>query len=529
LFLNFIGESASVSTPARSNGLEPRRRSWQISLADLIVLVLAVGVSAGIARQARDAWGNRLIPTGISPSGSATGPWRGSPVPLDRTAGVVFEVGAIFLILNLARTLVGLGRLCRGREVADVARIAWPIAWRIVAIVIMAAFVADEAGVLRIDYGRQMEIAASRPGWGPMYIVRQNLLPIYAALAIVGLALGMGAGALFDNPQPTSHRPYWLFVPLVAVMAVLLAAETAYSIIVYILLVALEAVSNAMRYAPHNGPGLAARLLGSGRDASLALLGCLALALVVAHDFDRARRHLTWGTTRGGRFVRLVISLIAVGAGVYVATVSIPTIHPCLAQGFAAILGPEVLLLTVSGFGLFALGLAARVVVPRLATEQPAWLHWFSAFFRYGLLLVLWIAALKNLPASSQLPLAVPASVGQVMDAIGRGQAWAWSLLPYPVVVVLTYCLQPDQLQWIIAATFVGIVVPELTIARATARAAPFDAVFGSARSAIEVAWLTVALTLVCVVALPILVVLGQAVVNAQLNLEDWLKFGWPR
>ena len=51
----------------------------------------------------------------------------------------------------------------------------------------------------------------------------------------------------------------------------------------------------------------------------------------------------------------------------------------------------------------------------------------------------------------------------------------------------------------------------------------------GSARSAIEVAWLTIALTLVCVVALPILVVLGQSVVNAQVNFEDWLKIGWPR
>jgi hypothetical protein len=58
---------------------------------------------------------------------------------------------------------------------------------------------------------------------------------------------------------------------------------------------------------------------------------------------------------------------------------------------------------------------------------------------------------------------------------------------------------------------------------------APFDAVCGSARSAIEVAWLTIALTLVCVVALPILLVLGQFVVNAQVNFEDWLKTGWPR
>jgi len=72
-------------------------------------------------------------------------------------------------------------------------------------------------------------------------------------------------------------------------------------------------------------------------------------------------------------------------------------------------------------------------------------------------------------------------------------------------------------------------VIVELTIAKATTLPAPFDGVFSSARSAIEVAWLTAALTVVTVTALPVLVVLGQAVVNAQLNLEDWLKIGWPK
>jgi hypothetical protein len=156
-------------------------------------------------------------------------------------------------------------------------------------------------------------------------------------------------------------------------------------------------------------------------------------------------------------------------------------------------------------------------------------LRWLAALFRYGLLLVFLFSAMKKWPTSSQLTPAVPASVGHVIDTIGRGQAWVWGLVPYPVLVVLNYCLEYDQLQWILAATFVSVVVLELTITKATTRAAPFDAVFGSACSATEVAWLTVALTLVCVVALPILVVLGQSVMNVELNLEDWLKIGWPR
>jgi hypothetical protein len=202
---------------------------WQISLADLIVLVLAAGVSAGVARQARDVWGNCLIPTGVSPSGSAIGLWRGSPVRLDRTAGVVFEVAAIFLILSLARALIGLVRARRGRQIAGASSFLWSITWRTGAIVMLLAFVADQADVLRIDYGRQMEIGASRPDWGPIYSVRQNLLPVFGALAIVGLGLGMGAGAVFDDPRPDSDRPYWLFVPLAAVAAVLLSAKMKYA------------------------------------------------------------------------------------------------------------------------------------------------------------------------------------------------------------------------------------------------------------------------------------------------------------
>jgi hypothetical protein len=50
-----------MTTPVAEEMPRTRPGRWHISLADLIVLVLAVGVSAGIARQAREAWGSRLI------------------------------------------------------------------------------------------------------------------------------------------------------------------------------------------------------------------------------------------------------------------------------------------------------------------------------------------------------------------------------------------------------------------------------------------------------------------------------------
>jgi hypothetical protein len=443
--------------------------------------------------------------------------------------GVVCEISAVFLILNLARTLIGLARGRRNVEPTGAAPPAWSFAWRIAAIAILMAFVGDLAGVLRIDYAQSLEIGASRPGWLPSYICNENLLPMCGTLGIIGLALGMGAGALFDDPRPARHRPYWLSVPLAAVIAALLPAFTGYSIVVYILLVSLEGVSNAMRYAQHAGPGLIARLLDSGVDATLAFAAILALALVVARDFDRARRRLSWGTRAAGWIVRAVLLLCAISASAYVAIVTIPKIHPCFGEGFLATITPRAIFVMIAGFGLLAVGMAARAVVPSPSLERPRWLRWLSAFFRYGLLLVFFLAAMRRLPASGGMSALAPTIVGRVFDVVGRVQTWVWGLLPYPALLVLDYCLEAEMLRWIVAASFVGIVAIELTVTMAAPRIAPLDGVFSRRRSGIEIGWLTVALTVVCIAALPPAAVFGQFFINVQLNLEDWIRIGWPR
>ena len=61
-----------------------------------------------------------------------------------------------------------------------------------------------------------------------------------------------------------------------------------------------------------------------------------------------------------------------------------------------------------------------------------------------------------------------------------------------PVLVILKYCLEYDNLQRIVTAVFIGIVVAELTITKVNTCAAPFDAILSSPRLAMEVAWLTV-------------------------------------
>jgi hypothetical protein len=516
-----------MTTPAGAEVLDVRTRRWQISLADLIMLVLAVGVSAGIARGARDAVGNRVFPGRASTVGATT-PTRSAPVPWERTAGLVFEVAAVFVIMVQSRTIVGLLRFGGRGEAVRTAACIWSIAWRVAAVAFLLGFVADQSGVLKLDFASEMENAAARPGWGVNYRLRQGLLPVCGALALVGLALGTGAGAIFDEPVTRRRRPSWLLVPLVGLIAVLLVMESDYSLIAYLVLLALEAVSNAMPLVGPATPGLTARLVGGGLDAIVAFLCCTALGVIVASDFERARRDELWATTRSGRLLRLLVLLATIGAGTYLARVTIPRMHPSMSQGFLEVLSPGVLFMTLAGFGLFALGLAARAVAPCPSRWQPAWLIWVSRLLRYGLMVMLFLSAMKGLPASTQLEPTILPSVGWVLDVAGQAQSWAWGLLPYPVVVVMVYCLEPDQLRWIIAVVFVSSLVIELVMRRPSAEEAPFDGAFGTTRSAIQLTWLTLGLMVVCLVALPALTVAGLVGLHIRVNLVDWMTHGWP-
>src|SRR5262245_12850030 len=104
------------------------------------------------------------------------------------------------------------------------------------------------------------------------------LTPVCAVLAMIGLALGMGAGLALGRSDRRRRRPYWLFVPLAALVAVLFMGlpNAWWSLITQLILIALEAVNNAMP-PPHRAPpdGLSVRLLRAGIEAVPAALACL--------------------------------------------------------------------------------------------------------------------------------------------------------------------------------------------------------------------------------------------------------------
>ncbi len=333
---------------------------------------------------------------------------------------------AVFLIFILARAVLGLIRRGRSESGRHIDRLG-SMAWRIVAVVLLIGFVAEEWSVLRMDYLTMTDLSMIRPGWQSLYSVRESLFPICGLLAILGLTLGLSAGAMLEGPTTRHRRPYWLFVPLAALAGLLFLAQPGWwSLIPQMVLVALQAVSNAMFHSLVRTPGIATRLLRAGIDASVAGLICLTLALIVAHDFERARRGEPWATTRRGWLFRLFSLITTMVTGTYVGLVSIRTIHPFIADGFRDELGPIEVSMLLCGFGLFAAGLAARSIGGHPARERPQWLVRLATLLKLMTLSLVLFSALRYLPSSSQFDTDVPPFVGRLVDTVGGIHLRLW-------------------------------------------------------------------------------------------------------
>jgi hypothetical protein len=68
----------------------------------------------------------------------------------------------------------------------------------------------------------------------------------------------------------------------------------------------------------------------------------------------------------------------------------------------------------------------------------------------------------------------------------------------------------------------------ELALRPPALRTPPFDLVAGSPGRLVRFAWLTLGLTVVCLAALPTLIVLGQVILHIRLGISTWTVSGWP-
>src|SRR5262249_48695468 len=139
------------------------------------------------------------------------------------------------------------------------------------------------------------------------------------------------------------------------------------------------------------------------------------------------------------------------------------------------------------------------------------------------LLTIVLVSALRYMPSSTQLDPTVPAIVGRICDLAREVPAWLDGLIPDSIGIGLGAWLDPKRLTWMLATTAMAIVVLELAISGpAQDRPAPFDTVAESRVRLARFLWLTAALTAVCLVALPTLTVLGQAIVHIRIRMDNW-------
>jgi hypothetical protein len=506
------------SSKVKSGGL-------QVSLAGLMVLVLAAGLAAGAVRSAREVWGLRTSPTApVAPVRS----WGSPEVPAYRTAGVILEVAAVFLLVSLARNLVSLFRSQSCVDERERQIRWWGAAWRVGAVCFLLWFIAEESKVLRIDFRRRIEISLMVSGWDSSYVVQEQLLPVCGLFAILGLVLGMGASFMVPSARRSGSRPYWLFVVLAAVAAVLsVSLNAAGAMIVHFILVVLDFVTDAMQHHLNPGRGLWTRLLRAGVDAAISAGLCLGLALALARDFETLRRGKPWSTSRVGRALRLLLLAGSAGAGTYVAAVTFPAIHPCFAAGFRSVLGPLEAGMIVCCFGLFGAGLAARAIAGVPSQKPSLWIARISVFYRLSTVGVIVFAVLKVLPDPLLLQPYLPSFAIASIEVIQAGVAHFWQQFPDWFTEGALRMLAFENLFWtmLILATICFVI--ELLVRDRSPFTTPFDRLAESAARARGFVWLVFGFVVVCLAAIPTLIVLSQVLLLLRHVGGEMMSHGW--
>jgi hypothetical protein len=145
------------------------------------------------------------------------------------------------------------------------------------------------------------------------------------------------------------------------------------------------------------------------------------------------------------------------------------------------------------------------------------------------MIVIILLSAMQAVPSSTQIDPNLPAIVGQVCDLIRDLPACLWSMFPDSGEMDLSAWLKPGRLAWTLSTAVLALFLVELSGSRMEgSQPAPFDAVAGPPARLGRFFWLVASLTSVCFVAVPTLMVLGQALVQTRFRIDDWSTLGWP-
>jgi hypothetical protein len=476
----------SVAEPIEQAPAVPRR--FQASLLDLIVWVLSAGIVAGVVRV---AWEHSA---GIPPG----------PLPIYVVVGVVLIGPATWLGLRLLGQVI---RLLTGRTGAP----AGPgrlgaVAWRVLAAALLLGYVTLETADLRGSFGSDPRWYAR---WDHEAEARTKVFALSGLFLLAGLILGLTPTARPATPARGRWRGWsWIIVSIPVVLLFALAMIP----IAYLVLLALEAVSNAQMHVLISRPGVWVRLGRAVPAAALAAVACLGAGVWLSRELRRMPEP-------GGQSRRAWPFLLAAAAttiaGAYLLFATIPMLHEWLAAGIWTMIKAPVGAALLVGFAALAAGLAARAVVGREGPDldepgaaggaMPRAIRWLGRAALFLARLVLVALAVMMFLEDSFSPFSrgldwLPAPWS---EHVAEARAWIKGL---PHADVWLYAFHPEPLFLELGLIWVAIQVAGLLSARGPA---PFDLILARPKAVPRFLGAWAALTALCLAALPTLFVGG--------------------
>lgn len=447
---------------------------FQVGLGDLVAWVLATGVLLTTARRVGFV------------------DWLTPPINHDGILGFVAMGLAVLLGLALLREIRALWLRDRGSN-----RLG--MAWRL-ALVGVLWWSAEEVS------GRLVGLP---PGvaWTPRDELGRTLPPLALVIAQLGLVAGLDRRVR----PPASRRLAWLSILVAGLGGVLIVAASSW--IAYLVLIAIEAVWRAMTrpdLARLSMPSLHERLTAAGLQASRAFLACLAGAVWLSASWEGRSPRRLW-------LVGVSSAVLALLAGGWVVLVTLPLVHPAMAEGFERVVGPFERSAILAGFAGLAFGVASRSVFPNepnVATRGGGSGRW-REFRRFALMPLLVVLLLDVILTQSVAILSRfgwdPRQLSGLLDRLYALNAW---LFPATAEMIWRRFAAPQWLALGLAEIWLIWRVGLMLVKTPETSPAPIDLALAD-RSAIGL-WLArgTGLTAVMLGALPILGVAGLVVAH---------------
>ena len=453
---------------------DERHPRLQVRLVDLISWVVAAALVSAVCRSAGvRGWPNSLA--GFEPVLDVTG------VAL-----------AVFFGLALAREAID--RSLKASAHGDRLPLG-AVGWRLGVVALLAAFALEEGRLLGAE-GQSFELVAT------------SLMPLAATMAMAGILMGMRPDAVRRRPRK------WAALSVLIAGAAGVAIMASWSVIPYLILLALEAVSCAKHHpdlAQLSRAGLNERFVPSAWEAAGALGCCLACGLAVSRDLRRPAGQAP-AAARIGLFASTIAAAAASG---WLVAVTIPRLHEHLAEGLGMTVKPAALAAIVLGFAGVAAGLAARAAdrpgQPEIEEIHGRRWPWWVAVTLVALAALAMLAVNVDQVVGSYAVRASghPGLLARLLGSVDTLGNWFGWVLTFALRDIWAATQGPEWLALALAEAWVGWHVILMLLKPPAAEIAPLDAVWNDRRALYRFAVRWAATTILMVAAMPVLFVAG--------------------